>query len=496
MEQAKLRILLVEEDEREYQSMATLLSRIPGAGYSLDWVRGREGALDALRNECHDVCLVHRSAENGCVPDLLEWARKSDCRIPIIVLLGSGHNRSAPGTIHEGAFDCIPRDEATPWVLDRSICHAVGRRKAEEALRESEERFRFMAENSGDVLYRLRYDSMRYDYLSPSIEALTGYTREEMDRIGFSSLVLRIDMPARENVPPALLKEKRLAGTTGEHKADYLIRTRSGAFKWLSDHSVPWMDRSGALVGSTGILADITERRHAEDAVRDSEKQLRFLSSKLLSVQEAERTRLARSLHDSIGQSLAAVKYGVENALKGGGENRADDMARSLEPVVPVLQNLIDSVRSIYMDLRPTLLDDFGIVAAIEWLCREFQASHATIELERRIEAVEGRVPADLKSVIYRIARDAVDNIARHSKAARALLAFKTTGTRVELEVKDDGIGFEADRLPAGVEQFPDGLGICSMRERARLTGGSFTIRSKRGRGTMLRVTWPTRSKG
>lgn len=491
MEHEKLRILLVEDDEDDYLLIKDMLSRIPGRRFALEWADNCEAAIAALRKDCLDICLLDYRLSGSDGMDILKWAKQHDCRVPFIVLTGWGDYTIDLRAMQEGAFDYIAKIEATPSLLERSIRYAIGRMKAEEALRESEERFRFMAENSGDVLYRLRYDSMRYDYLSPSIKILTGYSPEEIDSIGFSSLVLRIETVRKKIVPPALLKERRLAGIAGEHKADYLIRTRSGSFKWLSDHSVPWKDRAGSLVGSIGILADITERRSAEDAILESEKQLRLLSSKLLNVQEMERTRLARNLHDTIGQSLAAVKYGVENALKAKGKTRAKDMALSLEAAVPLLQNLIDSVRTIYMDLRPTILDDFGIVAALEWLCREFRASQSSPSMECRIRTTEEMIPAALKSVIFRISREALDNIAKHSNAWHAILSLETTDSGIELEVSDDGIGFAAEEAGSGEIPDRDGLGICSMRERTRLSGGSFAIRSQEGKGTLIRICWP-----
>ncbi len=145
----------------------------------------------------------------------------------------------------------------------------ISRRQVEERLRESDERFRFMAETTGDVIYRLRYDSMEYDYLSPGIQRLTGYSQEEIGHIGFSNLVLRIDQPHRENVAAASLVEDRRKGRTGEYRADYLIQAKEGATRWLRDHSFPWFDPSGENIGSVGILSDVSEYKRAEALVRE-----------------------------------------------------------------------------------------------------------------------------------------------------------------------------------------------------------------------------------
>ncbi len=143
----------------------------------------------------------------------------------------------------------------------------VKRRTAEEKLRESEERFRFMAETTGDVLYRLRYRTMQYDYLSPSIQDLTGYGQEEIQAMGFSRLVARIDIPGQENVDLEILRNNRLHGKLGEYRADYLIETKQGDPKWIRDHSFPWVDECSTVIGSVGILSDVTEYKRAETRV-------------------------------------------------------------------------------------------------------------------------------------------------------------------------------------------------------------------------------------
>jgi len=150
----------------------------------------------------------------------------------------------------------------------------ISHKQAEDLLRESEERFRFMVETTGDVIYHLRYDTMTYDYLSPGIGKLTEYSPEEIKTIGFSRLVTRIDFPGQEDVSIRVIVEDRLAGKTGEYKADYLITTKTGTSKWLRDHSFPWYDDSGKNVGSVGILSDLTDYKQAEALVRQRTAEL------------------------------------------------------------------------------------------------------------------------------------------------------------------------------------------------------------------------------
>ena len=153
------------------------------------------------------------------------------------------------------------------------------RERVEEELRESEERFRFMAETTGDVLYRLRYSTMKYDYLSPSILKLTGYSREEIDFLGFSNLVISVESPGEEKLSMELIARNRQEGKTGEYLADYWIRTKNGDLKWLGDHSCPWLDESGNQTGSVGVLSDITKRKVVEEALKQMNRELQRLAT-------------------------------------------------------------------------------------------------------------------------------------------------------------------------------------------------------------------------
>ncbi len=195
--------------------------------------------------------------------------------------------------IHQEAWFCLNGGDCRcydiacyPYYNDKGdVTHAavVSRditapRLAERALRESEERFRFLAENTGDVIYRLRYDSMVYDYLSPAIFKLTGYSAEEIDTLKFSRLVQKIEVPGDQAVSADVIIRNRKSGKTGEYQADYLIETKSGEMKWLRDHSFPWHDESSQVVGSVGILTDVSRRKRAEEALLESEKRFRNMS--------------------------------------------------------------------------------------------------------------------------------------------------------------------------------------------------------------------------
>jgi len=242
---------------------------------------------------------------------------------------------------------------------------------------------------------------------------------------------------------------------------------------------------SSPLLGSVSI--DITDRRRAEQQLKKSEEQLRHLSSQLLFAQEKERKHVAQDLHDTFGQTLAAIKFGVEHALEQLPKRTPQKAKAALSAIVPMAKNAVEEVRRIQRNLRPPLLDDLGILAAIPWFCREFQSIYSMIQLEHRLEIEENEIPDALKIVIYRIIQESSNNIAKHSKANRATISLKKKDGQIELAVQDNGQGFEAESPPP----ISEGLGLASMRERTELSGGTFSIESRKGAGTTIRATWP-----
>lgn len=227
------------------------------------------------------------------------------------------------------------------------------------------------------------------------------------------------------------------------------------------------------------------ERRRTEEALRESEKQLKLLSSKLLSAQEEERKRIAGDIHDSISSSLSAIKFGLENALQhvAQGELQTD----SLKSLVSLAQMAIEESRRIMTDLRPSALDDLGVISTMGWFCREFQKTYSNIHIDEKADVSENDVPDSLKIVIFRVMQEAFHNIAKHSKAERVTLCLAKNGRAIELCIKDYGMGFDIKTLLSKGK----GMGLTSMRERTELSGGSFKIESRIGQGTTVRASWP-----
>ncbi len=239
-------------------------------------------------------------------------------------------------------------------------------------------------------------------------------------------------------------------------------------------------------------MEDITERKVAEQKLQNSEKQLRVLSAQLINVQERQKKNISRELHDSIGQYLTAIKFSMENTIIQ--LNEGQDISKAtgfLEAGINLLKQTIDEVRKIMMDLRPSILDDLGILSTISWVCRELQAVYTDVRVEQDIQLKEEDVPEPLKIIIYRILQEALNNAAKHSQASRVCISLKKVEGRIQLMVEDNGRGFDYKQVSSNYDiSALEGLGLISMRERAELNGGSLEIESQLNKGTAVIASW------
>jgi PAS domain S-box-containing protein len=277
-------------------------------------------------------------------------------------------------------------------------------------------------------------------------------------------------------------------------------------------HSIIAPIRDGDQIrGILGVNIDIAERKMMEEELRKARdelelrvrertaelekanQELRQVPSKLLAVQEEERRRLVSELHDSIGQTLAAMKFWVETVL--GLRDAGDDSAalNHLEQFVPILQQSIEETRSISMGLRPSILDSMGLLATLEWLRRECMKLYPDRHIELETTVAEEEIPENLKVCIFRITQEALNNIAKHSRAEWVDISLSKVGDGIELAVSDDGVGMDPELILQ--TSTARSLGLTSMRERAELTGGSFAIGSTPGEGTTIRACWPNEAE-
>jgi two-component system sensor histidine kinase UhpB len=259
-------------------------------------------------------------------------------------------------------------------------------------------------------------------------------------------------------------------------------------------HLVAWRGRPARLVQ----INDITERLRTQQTLERlnrelevSHERLRALSRRLFEVQEEERKRLARDLHDDVGQALTALKIQLESLARPGGElaprSRVDE-------IVDTVQHTLERVRQLSLSLRPPQLDDLGLAAALRSHL-DRQARVAGLQAHFEAEDAPPALAPDAETACFRVAQEAINNVLRHARARNLWVRLFTAGGRLAISVRDDGRGFELDSVRARAANGAS-LGLVGMEERMALAGGSFELRSSPGQGTVLLATFPMAAAG
>ena len=247
--------------------------------------------------------------------------------------------------------------------------------------------------------------------------------------------------------------------------------------------------RTDALADANRDLQnEIVRREAAEQALRRSRNELATLSRQLINTQETERKRIARELHDSVGQQLGATKYSLERAMELGQQARFRDSQPILERAIASLQETMEEIRGIAMNLRPAVLDDLGAASAVSWFCREFAQSYPTLSMRETVAVADADIPERLSTAVFRSLQELLNNVAKHAQAHEVAVSLARSAEQLVLEVTDNGVGLEASASGASVRS---GRGMRNLRERAEMTGGQLRVQAGPGGvGTQARIEW------
>ena len=347
------------------------------------------------------------------------------------------------------------------------------RKRVEAALRESEERFRELFENARDAMY---VHDLQGTYISVNhaAEKLSGYSREEIVGHNFSEFI------AREHIADVRNRFCGKLAQKGETTYEVEVIAKDGR-RVPVEVSSRAIYENGELVGVQGTARDITERKMAQDA-------LQMFSRQLIEAQEEERRRIARELHDQIGQVLTAVKMNLHTVQR---VCNAAEAGAHIKDNIEAVDEALRLVRDLSVDLRPPLLDDLGLVTALHWYVDRY-AKRTGLVVQMRVDMNDPneRFSRELETACFRIAQEALTNVVRHARARSVTLSLVKEDGFLRLSVKDDGVGFDPvalqRRAPRAVT-----LGLLGMQERAHAAGGDVEIDSKVSKGTEIRLKLP-----
>lgn len=350
--------------------------------------------------------------------------------------------------------------------------------KIEQALRRSEDRYRMLVESMNDGIAMIDQKGI-VSYVNEKFLRAQGYTPQEVIGRSFAEFV---DENGVKIIEQQIARQKR-----GGHDAyEIFLRKKNGGKAATMVSPTPVFEQ-GKFRGSIAVLTDISERRQVEEELSRSREQLRNLSRHLQLIREEESKRIAREIHDELGQALTAMKMDLSWLTARVPEDLADRRAiiEKTRAMSSLIDRTIQIVQKISAELRPGLLDDLGLIPAIEWQAQEFQ-NRTAIRCEMDLDAEPLELDSERSTAIFRVFQEALTNVARHSQASQITIKLKKAAGKLELRVSDNGIG-----IPEKAVSAADSLGLMGMRERLLPFGGELKISRASEKGTTLAVFVP-----
>jgi PAS domain S-box-containing protein len=479
----QLRNMLKESEERYNALFNRSLSYVYLHDFKGKFIDANDATLKALGYKRKEILpknfasLIDKSQLPKAVKSLEEIIRTGHQKKPDEYKL----RRKDGSTIWVETEGSLIYKDGKPFAVQGIARDITEKKMAEDALRESEEKFRSLAEKSPNMIF---INTMgKIVYANKQCEEVMGYKREEFYSPDFDFL--------RLIAPEFLEKTKSFYSQhiKGEEVRpyEYALITQSGKrIEAILTTRLINYEGDKALLG---IITDITERKKAEMALGESREQLRNLAAHLQSIREEERASVAREIHDELGQALTALKMDLSWLDKKLPEEQSN-LLKKTKSMSQLIDSTIQTVQRLSAELRPGLLDDIGLLAAMEWQAEEFQ-KRTGIACELSLGSQEIDLDQERSTAIFRIFQETLTNISRHASATKAIVNLAKKGAQLELTIKDNGKGITSEEISD-----PKSLGLIGIQERVHFLGGDIDIKGVRNKGTTVTVSIPLPQPG
>jgi two-component system sensor histidine kinase UhpB len=482
-------VLIVEDDVVDRMACRRRLANNPANRFRLaesdEGARGLELARE-LRPDC--ILLDYHLPDLSGLDFLARLAADPDeavRAIPVLMLTGADSAAVATEAMRRGARDFLVKDAEGRYL--ELVPAAIERMQREQLLlkekRRADARFRTLVEQTQAISYIVASGHPdRLHYISPQIGML-GYT--PADWLADPGLYANSMLPdEREHV---LAEVRRCRSASLPMRLEYRLRARTGEILWFRDQAEVVNDEAGRQLFMQGTLVDITANKVAEQQLTQARDELRRLAAYQERIRESERQRIAREIHDELGGLLTGIKAYVSVI----GE-RSAQAGVAVDPLLAdtaaLAQEAIDTVRRVITDLRPSVLDQLGIWAALEWYAA-LVAQRSGIKCGCEIAPAAAALDLDPERsiMLFRIVQEAMTNIQRHAGATRITLQVRLAGGMLAVSIEDDGCGIAAGERPSCEASW----GILGMQERSRSLGGILLVTPRAGGGTVVTLRIP-----
>ena len=474
-----MRVLMVEDDPSDVRLLEEhlLKGRSVAEVFKLAHADRLAPALESLTKAGFDAVLLDLSLPDSQGIETLIRLRAASPGVPIVVLTSVYDEAVDLQVLHAGAQDYLVKKEMTTSLLRRALRYAIERKRAEVELRRSEIFLESIVENIPHTIFVKDAKELRYLRFNRAGEELLGHARTEL--IGKSDYEL---FPQDEADFFTRADREVLRSCTVLDISEEPILTKGKGLRCVHTKKIPILDENDQPLYLLGISEDITDRQGAENQLQRSFELQRTLSQRLDVVREEERTRIARELHDELGVRMTCMKLDLARLLAMMRESLfpREKMEEKIRSMNAEADATIAEVQRLAAELRPGVLDDLGLIAAIEWQCQDFERrSGIRCLCEASFDQI--KISPSRATAAFRICQEALTNVARHAKATFVRVLVKESGEDVLIEIQDNGRGIPPEKLnDAG------SLGLLGMKERSMAIGGSLAIAGWPGKGTTV----------
>ena len=357
------------------------------------------------------------------------------------------------------------------WAIG-GICRDItDSKRSEIKLRESKQRYKDLVEKAGTAILVDDAEG-NFEYFNKQFAELFGYSTQEIKNQSLSSLIHPDDLDEVNQI-----HKDRLQGKDVPSRYEYRGIKKDGSAIYIEVDAVE-LKEDDKIVGTRSYLWDITDRKKAELQLRQTMKYL----SKL---EENFRQQAAQKLHDHVGQNLTALTFNLDYIYNQLPKNSNKNVKKRFDDSLDLLNDTIQSIRNIISEMRPSVLEDYGLFAAINWYAEKY-SERTSIQTRVNGSELEDRLPEEIESSIFRIVQELFNNAAKYSRADKIMVNFQEEDDKITIAVRDDGIGFKIDDIKNS--DGPTGMGILSMEDRVSALGGKFELKSAPGQGTKIKI--------
>ncbi|HSA63822.1 MAG TPA: PAS domain-containing protein [Nitrospira sp.] len=473
-----MRILMVEDNPGDVRLLREyLLGQRGSEDFQHLQVDRLAQALASLDEASFDAVLLDLSLPDSQGIGTLNKVHAAKPGMPIVVMTGLDDEALGLQLLQAGAQDYLVKGEVSASLLRRTLRYAVERKRAEVELRRSEIFLQSIVENIPHMIFVKDASELRFVRFNKAGEELLGHTREDLIGKSDYEMFPKDEADFFTDADRDVLRNRKVLDISEEP-----ILTRGKGLRYLHTKKIPIVDENEQPLYLLGISEDITERKRAENQLQRSFELLRTLSQRLDVVREEERTRIARELHDELGVRMTCMKMDLSRLLAMMRESLfpREKMQEKIRAMNTEVDSTIAEVQRLAAELRPGVLDDLGLVAAIEWQCQDFERrSGIRCFCEASFDQIE--ISPSRATAAFRICQEALTNVARHAKATFVRVLMKKKDDHVLIEIQDNGQGIPPERLNDA-----SSLGLLGMKERSMAIGGLLDIAGWPGKGTTV----------